>query len=230
MTQEVPVTVPIPKSAVRVNRPALALLAIIASLIGAVPALLLLARPLWLLYLSVAAVVVATIQVLRRRRAETMATYTPTLPEFILAGIGMIFNWASTGLIAVLAYAAGNGAVRLLALPAGWVGLSLRQHADPVGIWIAGAAWIVVGLSTFVVGLRNMEDQLYPDAAGFRSAFFDQSSHWRLKSLMHARTRLWAVVFGNRPVGACVPGAVSFLAQGVLPRVRRSPCCSARFP
>lgn len=169
----------------------LVLLTSLAAVMGLSGVILAVARPnQWLLLalIGVGAAILTTLHAIRDK-AETLSTNEPSTHEFLLAGIGSVAIWASVGLHAWLIYSIAFVVVWILGFPASWIGFQVQAWADPVAL----GASLLLAILPFAVdacrlSLAHMNEQLFPNAAGVQSAFYEQPEQeqrsWRVRAVV----------------------------------------------
>jgi hypothetical protein len=158
---------------VRVNRLALILLTVIATIIGLAPIVLLLDRPHLLLYFAIGAAVLAALFSFTPEVSETSATDSPGFLEFLLGGLGAIFTPALLGTLWVVLYWVIYGVAKLVELLAVWAGWQVQPNADLIAFYPTVVLAALFGIGFVLISEQNMAGQLYPDTAGIKSAFYE---------------------------------------------------------
>ena len=185
---------------VEVNRLGLALLAGLAAVVGLAPAMLILGRPQFLPILGF----VAALGAFLSSKRKTVATYRPTLPEFLISGSGGIFLQAFLAVLWLLLYALLYGFIGLVVAFAGWLGLALTWDVAAIAFiatLVPAAVFVAIWGS---VAYDNMFDQLYPSVPGVRSPMHGWVTYRR--RVLVAATVIIVTLFA---VGVWLLGGVS---------------------
>jgi hypothetical protein len=198
-----------PTRSIRVNRLALVLLTIIGVNVGLVPVVLFLGRPRLLLYVAAASVLgtVFAFLLLQSGRPTPSATSSPRLLEFLLGGLSAVYLPAAGGFFSLVVYWLVYGGAWLVGLLLRWFGLEAQVIPDSIAYYPTAVLAVLLGLGSGW-GIEHLQQQLYPDVAGVRSAFYD------------------LIFRGRRRLVGCTAGAVLFfgaalaffLARGVSGR------------
>lgn len=153
-------------------RPAVVPLAAVAAFVGLLPAVLFLGHPRVLLYVAVASVLGAFLYVFVVG-IRSFATNSPGVLEYLLGAVGAIFLAALSGIASFLIYAISYGLAWLAMFPAAWLGV--QAQIVPASAAEAVTAFYAVAAVFFCAGaeLDHLRDQLYPNVAGLKSAFYD---------------------------------------------------------
>lgn len=155
---------------VRINRPALILLTVIATVVGLTPVAFLLDRPQLLLYLAVGAIIIAA---LYSSMLGASATNTPSFLEFLLGGLGAIFPPAQLGLLCLIVYGAIFYATRFVELVVVWFGGQIHPNADLIAFYPTIVLVSVFSIGFIALSEYNLARQLYLDETGIKTAFYD---------------------------------------------------------
>lgn len=153
----------------KVNRLALVLLTVIATVVGFAPAVLILGRPQLLLYFAVGAALVVGLSL---RNFKSYATELPTIPEFLLGGLAAVLTPSTLGGFWLIAYGLIYGATKLVGSVAVWVGMQLHLNADFIAFYPTVVLATLIGAGLVIVEGENMASRLYPNTAGIKSAFY----------------------------------------------------------
>jgi len=156
---------------VKASRPALVPLTVIAAVVGLAPVALFLGRPRLLLY-AAAASALSAILYAALLGIKSSATNSPGFWEFLLAGLSAVYLPAIGGLLSLLGYVAVYGLAWLLRYPVNWLGMPAQIDPPSIGNLAAAVLTVLGGLGSGA-GIRRLRDQLYPDVAGLKSAFYD---------------------------------------------------------
>lgn len=168
------------------NKPVLAVLVIIATVVGLGPYALYVGR-YQVAILAVTFVVATIASVWQLRGFSTRATEAPSLGELVLAGWSALFGPATLSLFGLLALELARGVKWLVLLIAGWLGADWRPDAGFDPLWASLAAVSFLGVGFVSVVIEELPRKLYPDSAGARSPFF---------SLLVEKRRLTVMVVG----------------------------------
>ncbi len=154
---------------VRVNKPALMLVTMLATAIGITPWVLLVGRPWLLIFFSVGALLISVLAI---RHFKTCATESPGFLEFLLGFVGAIATPAATSLVGVFFYGIAYWLTRLGLWIASWFGGEPRIDVSSIAFWVSLFFVAVVGLAGTVPTVQKLAKQLYPQTAGLRSALY----------------------------------------------------------
>jgi len=155
---------------IKVNKIGLILVSAVALTLGFAPATLILGR-LELLVFAVAFFLIISVR--RIRSFNTIATEKPSALEFILGGLGTTYGGATLGFLWLITYVALFLFLKLVEILGIWLGFAWNLNAEVVASYISA---IPTFLGGYVIGgqtFDNLTQQLYPFAAGVKSAFYD---------------------------------------------------------
>jgi hypothetical protein len=147
----------------------------LAGVVALAPIALFLERPRVLLYVAAASTLSALLYA-AVYGIKSSSTHSPSLWELLLGGLSALYLPALMGIsflsISLLIYGLAWAMRQLF----GWLGL--EAQIDPGSVAQSAAAVLTV-IAGFVSGtnIRRLRDQLYPDVAGFKSAFYDMVAH-----------------------------------------------------
>ena len=168
---------------ITVNWVAMVVLTMGAAVIGMTGTMLCLGRPQWLLWIAFGTALLATLYAIKTASVvKTHTTFAPRAADFTWAGVGAIAIWARLGFQVLVVFILVWCFVRALVWAAGFLA-NLTHWFQPPGqewaVWIALAVSLLLGLLPFIAdcarqSVKHVKDQLYPNAAGIRSAFHNE--------------------------------------------------------
>jgi hypothetical protein len=153
---------------VQLNKRRVVLLAALGATLGAFPFLLYVGFLRFLPFVTVVAVVVATLSV---RKIQYSATEEPTWGEWLLGGWSTLFMASLISFGGFLFYGSFYWGSRLLVMGTAYLGFSLELDAQRIAT-IAGTIFVAfyVLLTAFIA--KDLLQKLYPEVLGTRSPFF----------------------------------------------------------
>jgi len=157
--------------AARANRRTLFVLTVIGSIVGVIPLALFLDHPLLILYIAVTSLFSAFFY-LRWVYPTPSTAYQPRFWEIVLGGISSVYLPALSSVGSLAVWAVFLVLAWLLKAFLSWIGVSLAVQPDVIAFWPAAVLQVLMSLFLGGGGER-LRAQLYPDVAGFRSAFYD---------------------------------------------------------
>jgi hypothetical protein len=199
----------------KINKPVLVLMTTLATAIGITPWVLFVRSPGVLIGLTAGALLVSGLAI---RKFNPHTTEAPGFSELLLGFVASISLPAQAGCWGLLSYAATDLLAR-----------SVRWFLSKFGweTWI-DANLIALGVSSFSVGylaiafaaltVRRLGMQLYPEAAGLRSAFYSLAASRRLLGFLMVALLAIAVslLVALRVQGAIESWAFSSFLSAVL--------------
>ena len=191
---------------VKINRWLLVLLTVGATTLGLAPLALFMGRPRLLRYVVAGSALLALATAFRTRSGQDKirAANSPSLLEFLLGGLGMVYLPAFVGLVLLVLYGLIYGLAWLLGALFSWLGLGIQVVPGLIATYPSA---ILAVFAALISGARTDElrDKLYKEVAGTKSDFYD----------LIARQRRW--LFGCGTVTLTVLVAVG--TSGILRQV-----------
>ena len=164
-----------------VNKIALVFLITVATTFGLLPATVVLGRLQLLIYIAIGALIVA---IIKFRSFETSATEEPSLPEFMLGGIGAIGNAAFIGFGWLFVYWMVFGGLILFEFIANLLGFEINLNSQLIAYYVSLIPAIAGGIMTVSLSGDRLAQQLYPQTAGIKSAFYEIINYKRRKLIV----------------------------------------------
>jgi hypothetical protein len=177
-----PVNVP-PETVERihVNKIALVLSIAIASPLGFAPVALATGHPELIIGILVLSVMFSAFKI---RSFKMSATVTPSGLEFMLGGIGAIFPAIAVGIAWLISYWLLFGIITLVEFVANWLGFGLLIDASFFAFWLSFIFLCLVCYVYITQGTDKLTQQLYPQTAGLKSAFYEMVISERKRKLL----------------------------------------------